>query len=146
MPRVIGTRWGLSDVQAYWLSLGGWYCIILPTLYDPDTWPIGVKVGPFNLDDSGENTVTRAWEAAHCTIAPDWRMKGEALEPSVEEFNAVTFFRTQDIRTPERRTEENTAQSACGMGISAAFALVWCLASSLATALPSSLYFRSREK
>ncbi len=85
----IGTRWGLSDVQAYLLSLGGWYCVILPTLYQPDEWPIGVPVGPFPVADMEQPDTP--WEAPNCTIHSDWRGPGEGLEPSVEALTAEAF-------------------------------------------------------
>ena len=50
----IWTRQGLADIGSKFLSLGDWYCIILPTLYAPEgcglkeTWYLGPPlVGPF---------------------------------------------------------------------------------------------------
>lgn len=93
----IGTRWSLGDVQAYWLSLGNWYCIILPTILDLDRWPVGVPVGPFDLPDQDQAHSHKTWEADNCTVEADWRQKGEALEPKNRELTAETFHASRRI-------------------------------------------------
>ena len=54
---LINTRQGLSDIASYWLWLGGWYCVILPTVYDPEKWPISVPVVVLASTSRNEATV-----------------------------------------------------------------------------------------
>ncbi len=76
----IGTLWSLSDIQAYMLSLGGWYVVRCPGICDTSRKPV-VMVGPFPGDEEGINKSDRAWEAPNCTVAPDPRADGEGLAP-----------------------------------------------------------------
>ncbi len=96
----IGTRWSLGDAQAYWLSRGNWYCIILPTVLDDARWPRGVPVGPFNIEGEDPSYAHKTWQAPNCTIAPDWRKQGEALEPSHPDHTVEAFESSRRINGP----------------------------------------------
>ncbi len=77
----IGTLWSLSDIQAYLLSLGGWYVVRCPGICDTSREP-KVLVGPFPVDaEEGINKSDRPWAAPNCTVAPDPRKHGEGLAP-----------------------------------------------------------------
>lgn len=100
----IGSEWGLTDIRAYWLSLGGWYVIKLPLVYDPIKWPVEVKVGPFPLDNMEQPD--KPWIAPNCTLEPDWREPGEALEPTVPKMT-VDYFNSKRAKYGGPFSEES---------------------------------------
>lgn len=111
---LINTRQGLSDIASYWLYLGSWYCVILPTLYQPDEWPISVPVGPFPAGDGDTTLPDTTVEAPNCRIHPDWRQPGEALEPSVEDLSAKAFHARRAINPGGFQSEEDVAANEQG--------------------------------
>lgn len=82
----IGTRQGLSDIGSKILSLGGFYCVILPTLFSPDgcgrkeTWYLGPPlVGPFPPQDGDPIPPDQPWAIPNSVLRPDWRQPGGGL-------------------------------------------------------------------
>lgn len=82
---LINTRQALCDVASFWLLQGGFFARVLPTLYDPETWPIGLPVGPFPAVGGTNLLPETTIEAPNCTIAKDWREVGEGLEEGLDE-------------------------------------------------------------
>lgn len=111
---LINTRQGLSDIASYWLYLGNWYCLIMPTFYDPEQWPIEVAVGPFPAGDGDTTLPEDTTIAANCTIHPDWRKPGEALDESVPDLTAEAFHARRAINPGGYQSESDVAANEQG--------------------------------
>ncbi len=94
---LINTRQALGDIAAFWLWQGGFHAMILPTLYAPDEWPVGLPVGPFPAGDGSTNLPEVTVEAPNCTIEPDWREPGEGLEPEVDDLTPEAFQARRNV-------------------------------------------------
>lgn len=113
---LINTRQGVGDVASLWLYRGGFYAAVLPTRYLPETWDIGLPVGPFPVGE-GENYLPETTiEAPNCTISDDWREPGEGLEeglgedgePLLPDVTAASFEGRRDVNGGAQ-SEEQTA-------------------------------------
>ncbi len=111
---LINTRQGLGDIASYWLYLGDWHCVILPTLYDPESWPIGVPVGPFPAGDGDATLPESTIEARNCSMEPDWRQVGEGLEESDPMLTAKAFHARRAINPGGHQSETDVSANEQG--------------------------------
>lgn len=119
---LINTRQGLADVASLWLYQGDFYAAVLPTCYLPETWDIGLPVGPFPVGEGASHLPETTVEAPNCTIATDWRKVGEGLEeglgsdgkPLLPDITAAAFERRRDVNGgPQSEEATSSHEQGC---------------------------------